>query len=365
MLEEEESCCTPIAPPKTAASCPACGREGKAVKAVTLRALLQPHLQSEVRDEAYRFCANSECALVYFSADGAQAFARADLTVRVGVKEHDAPRPLCYCLGHSAESIREEWARTGKSTVLESIKAEVKAGTCHCEVNNPAGSCCLGDIGREVKGLATPACDLPPSQAEGTPGRTIWASLGLGVLASACCWLPLALAGMGVATGTLGARIAWMRPWALGGLLILLAGVIGWWARKRLASATSAEACCAVVPKFPTLAVVVLGASFVLAWASPRLLHPGRKTSLSVQAPAATTGGTLLVLSTPQYDCPACVGTLPRTLADTPGVASVRMDFEKRETHVAFNPGAGIDATLERWRKDLGFGGEEVQRRTP
>lgn len=363
MRKEEESCCTPIAKPETGAACPACGTEGKAVKALTLRSLLQPHLRPEVREEAYRFCANPACALVYYSADGAQTFARADLTVRVGVKEKDAPRPLCYCFGHSAESIREEWARTGKSTVLESIKSEVKAGTCHCEVSNPAGSCCLGDIAKEVKGLTTPACDLPPSHAEGSPSRTIWASLGLGVLASACCWLPLALAGMGVATGTLGARIAWMRPWALGGLLVLLAGVIGWWARKRFASAKSAEACCAAIPKFPTLAVVILGASFVLAWASPRLLHPGRETTLSVQAPAATTGGILLVLSTPQYDCPPCVGTLPQVMAATPGVASVRMDFEKRETHVAFLPGAPIDATLARWRKELGFEGKEVQRR--
>lgn len=155
---ESHSCCTPLAKPKTAAVCPACGTEGKPVKPVTLRALLQPHLQGAVRDEVYRFCSSPDCALVYFSADGAQTFARADLTVRVGVKERSAPRPLCYCFGHSAESIREEWTRTGKSMVLEAIKAEVKAGTCHCEVTNPGGGCCLGDITKAVKALtAAPA----------------------------------------------------------------------------------------------------------------------------------------------------------------------------------------------------------------
>lgn len=152
---EADACCTHIAKPKAAAICPACGTEGKPVKPVTLRALLQPHLRGEVRDEVYRFCASPDCALVYFSADGAQTFARADLTVRVGVKERSAPRPLCYCFGHSAESIRDEWTCTGKSTVLESIKAEVKAGTCHCEVTNPGGGCCLGDITKEVKALVT------------------------------------------------------------------------------------------------------------------------------------------------------------------------------------------------------------------
>ncbi len=166
---EAHSCCTPLAKPAAAATCPACGIEGKAVKPVTLRSLLQPHLRSEVHDEVYRFCARPECALVYYSADGSQTFARADLMVRVGLKEAEGPRPLCYCFNHSAESIREEWTRSGKSTVLESIKAEVKAGTCHCELTNPGGGCCLGDITKEVKGLtalpeapsATPDCCAP------------------------------------------------------------------------------------------------------------------------------------------------------------------------------------------------------------
>jgi len=159
---EAHACCTPLVKPKTAASCPACCVEGKPVKPVTLRSLLQPHLRPQVRDEVYRFCASPGCALVYYSADGAQTFARADLTVRVGVKELHEPRPLCYCFNHSAESIRDEWTVTGKSTVLESIKAEVKAGTCHCEVTNPGGGCCLGDITKEVKALmATPTEPTP------------------------------------------------------------------------------------------------------------------------------------------------------------------------------------------------------------
>jgi hypothetical protein len=172
---EAHACCTPQAKPKTAAACPACGIEGKPVKPLTLRALLQAHLRSQVHEEAYRFCASADCALVYYSADGSQTFARADLTVRVGVKEASAPRPLCYCFGHSAESIRDEWARTGKSTVLDTIKAEVKAGTCHCEVTNPGGACCLGEVTKEVKALsatlATPAqshdCCAPTHPSNG------------------------------------------------------------------------------------------------------------------------------------------------------------------------------------------------------
>lgn len=156
------ACCTPFDLPRAAASCPVCGTEGRPVKLVTLRSLLKPHLCPEARDEVYRFCANPECKLVYYSTDGAQTFARTDLTVRVGVKESSAPRPLCYCFDHSAESIREDWVQTGKSTILESIKAEVKAGNCRCEVTNPSGGCCLGDVIKEVKVIAAaPAAPGP------------------------------------------------------------------------------------------------------------------------------------------------------------------------------------------------------------
>lgn len=369
--EQAHACCTPVAKPKAAASCPACGTEGKPVGPVTLRSLLQPHLRPQVRDEGYRFCASPGCALVYYSADGAQTFSRADLTVRVGVKETGAPRPLCYCFGHSAESIREEWVQTGKSTAMASIKAEMKAGTCRCELTNPSGSCCLGDVIKEVKAMtATPkmpapahgCCALPPPKAEEEETRTVWASIGLGVLASACCWLPLALAGLGVATGTLGSQISWIRPWALGALLILLLGVPGWWVRKRVAPVGSAKDCRAGVPKFPTLAVTILMVSFVAGWASPRLLHPGRNSALTALAPPAPAGSTLLAISTPQFDCPPCAGTLPQAMAASPGVASVQMDFDKRETHIAFQPGASIDATLAQWKKELGFEGKEIRR---
>ena len=156
------ACCSPMAKPKMAASCPSCGTVGEPVKPVTLRSLLQPHLLQQVREEVYHFCASPECQVVYYSTDGVQSFARGDLTVRVGVKEVGAPRPLCYCFDHSAENLREDLAENGRSTILESIKAEVKAGHCRCEVTNPSGGCCLGDVIKETKAIgAAPAAPAP------------------------------------------------------------------------------------------------------------------------------------------------------------------------------------------------------------
>lgn len=157
MKVEARACCTPPAESKATAACPACGIEGRPVKPVTLRSLLQLHLHPQVREEMYRFCASPGCALTYYSADGSRTFTRGDLTVRVGLKERSAPRPLCYCFGHSAESIQEEWARTGKTTAVDVIKAELKAGGCRCEVTNPSGGCCLGDVIQEVKVLVSTA----------------------------------------------------------------------------------------------------------------------------------------------------------------------------------------------------------------
>lgn len=61
----------------------------------------------------------------------------------MGIKETEAPRPLCYCFGHTVESITKEWERTGRVSALEQIERETRAGNCRCTVTNPAGRCCL------------------------------------------------------------------------------------------------------------------------------------------------------------------------------------------------------------------------------
>jgi hypothetical protein len=69
----------------------------------------------------------------------------------VGLKERDARRTVCYCFGHTVESIREEIETTGRSTVAAAITAKVNATECSCEILNPKGTCCLGDVNKAVK----------------------------------------------------------------------------------------------------------------------------------------------------------------------------------------------------------------------
>lgn len=191
---------------------------------------------------------------------------------------------------------------------------------------------------------------------------TVLPALLLGVAASACCWVPLALAGLGATTGALGAKIAWIRPWALGVLALLLLWGVARWAMKRHGGPSETEPCCGGPPRFPMLQVVILGLSIMGAAAAPRLLHTGRNTAMTATAPSAPAGSILLVLSTPQFDCPPCMGRLPQSMAATPGVASVQMDFDKREMRIMFQPGSAVDTTMARWKKDLGLEGNEVKR---
>lgn len=133
------------------AACPSCNQKGKPVVALTVKAMLSVPL-TQLRNTSYLFCKTHECAVVYYSADGAQGFSENALREKVHQKHpEDEDAFVCFCFRHTPESIRKEIETTGKSTVVESITASIKAGQCACEVRNPEGSCCLGNVRQAVK----------------------------------------------------------------------------------------------------------------------------------------------------------------------------------------------------------------------
>ncbi len=125
--------------------CRHCGREGQPVDRTTIDALLKPESLSQVNGSEYAFCETPDCLVVYYAADGTE-FKKNQVRVRVGFKETEDPIPVCYCFNVTERMIREEVAQTGRSTASARIRAEVKAGNCRCEVENPSGRCCLGEI---------------------------------------------------------------------------------------------------------------------------------------------------------------------------------------------------------------------------
>jgi hypothetical protein len=133
------------------AVCPVNGARSKQVEMLTVKSLVR-QLPLGMPQAQYYFCEAQDCEVVYFALDSqAPIFRRADLLVRVGVKETADPIPVCYCFGFSRRDIHDEIAETGRSTIAERITTEVKAGNCACEVKNPSGKCCLGSVTRETQ----------------------------------------------------------------------------------------------------------------------------------------------------------------------------------------------------------------------
>ncbi|MCD6269262.1 MAG: (2Fe-2S)-binding protein [Deltaproteobacteria bacterium] len=48
---------------------------------------------------------------------------------------------VCYCFEYSEADIRKDvFDHNGRSTIIERIQAETRAGNCQCQVKNPKGS---------------------------------------------------------------------------------------------------------------------------------------------------------------------------------------------------------------------------------
>jgi len=90
---------------------------------------------------------------VYFSADGEQAFTLQEVRERVYQKEPKAEDVfICYCFRHTVGELQEA-SLEACGTIVDSINAGISGGQCACDLRNPQGSCCLGNINRRIKQL--------------------------------------------------------------------------------------------------------------------------------------------------------------------------------------------------------------------
>ena len=125
--------------------CPVSGWSGKAVERHTVQALLNVPALPRLGAGRYWFCPDPACDVVYFGGDGSR-FTTGDVRVRVWQKCAPGDRPICYCFAESEDSIRAEIASHGRSRAVDRVRGEIAAGRCACEVRNPRGVCCLGDL---------------------------------------------------------------------------------------------------------------------------------------------------------------------------------------------------------------------------
>lgn len=155
-------CCdAPNAIHSPIALCPRCHEIGRPVADETILAILKPDIATPLLAVERRFCKTPNCDVLYYGADGREV-PKAAAAVRVGVKETEDPVPLCYCFDFTRSDVRAEIDRTGNSTIPDRITAEIQAGRCACEVTNPSGVCCLGEVKRTVKDLKGEASRRDP-----------------------------------------------------------------------------------------------------------------------------------------------------------------------------------------------------------
>lgn len=131
------------------ATCRACGAKGKTVPLETVKVMAVVSLRC-LRSQPYRFCRTSHCPVVYFSIDGMHVLTIDQVRERVYQKEpNEKDVPVCYCFHYSVGDVQNATLAEQESIIAD-IRAGIAAGQCACELRNPQGSCCLGNVSRII-----------------------------------------------------------------------------------------------------------------------------------------------------------------------------------------------------------------------
>jgi hypothetical protein len=139
-----------MATPITHPVCPRNGKVGQPVPRQTLQSLALLDLY-DLSATDYWFCDDPNCSIVYFDAEGMTVSAD-QIRVPIWQKQPDDPTvPVCYCRKITSKMIRDEVARTGQSAASAQVTAIVKAKRCACDLTNPQGTCCLGNVRRVIR----------------------------------------------------------------------------------------------------------------------------------------------------------------------------------------------------------------------
>ncbi len=93
--------------------------------------------------------ADLPCCL--FLARWWQVFTVEQVCERVYQKAPDAEDAFaCYCFRHTVGDVHAASSET-RTAIVDDINAGIKAGQCACDLRNPQGSCCLGNVRGVIK----------------------------------------------------------------------------------------------------------------------------------------------------------------------------------------------------------------------
>ena len=137
------------APPS--ADCPESGTASRKIQRRTMEHLVKSDRIGGMADTQYYYCADSDCPVVYFTGEEGRNFTTVDLKVKVFAKDSGGDVCVCYCYDWTRDRIKNELAETGRSTASSEISEKVRDSLCECDIKNPKGTCCLGDVNRVVR----------------------------------------------------------------------------------------------------------------------------------------------------------------------------------------------------------------------
>jgi hypothetical protein len=90
---------------------------------------------------------------VYFSDNGQQTFSVDDIREQVYQKEPEAEDVfICYCFRHRVGELRLA-STEERLSIMDNINSGIDTGQCACDLRNPQGSCCLGNVRGMIKQL--------------------------------------------------------------------------------------------------------------------------------------------------------------------------------------------------------------------
>ncbi len=137
-------CCTQKEPAKhypKSHDCPVNGKTYNSVKRKTLLHHVSTPWIHSLAQQAYYFCTDPQCDVVYFGQDNS-VIHKEELRTTVWQKSRAIDATICYCFG-----VTKYHALHDKS-IKSFITEQTKKSLCSCETSNPSGRCCLKDFPR-------------------------------------------------------------------------------------------------------------------------------------------------------------------------------------------------------------------------
>ena len=121
-------------------ACPVNGKKGVAVPKKTILYHLAETWERELNAQNYYFCADPNCAVVYFAEDDT-VITNSELRTQLGIKASSPDDALiCFCFG-----VTRREAQTNKRAKIF-VTEQTRQSRCACSTFNPSARCCLKDF---------------------------------------------------------------------------------------------------------------------------------------------------------------------------------------------------------------------------